>query len=84
MNTRRPSEYDVEIGASLSADELTFHETSKVESRYGGEPGAEGTVSGDRSGLPRPVETGVVYEDVRVDYRLASRLRTPKEGIEEE
>nr|WP_202423016.1 hypothetical protein [Nocardiopsis alba] len=63
---------------------MTFHETSKVESRYGGEPGAEGTVSGDRSGLPRPVETGVVYEDVRVDYRLASRLRTPKEGIEEE
>ncbi|MFE1168537.1 hypothetical protein [Nocardiopsis sp. NPDC058789] len=75
MGSRREPEYDVEIGASVTASELTFHEVPDVESRHRASPRSEGTAGSDRSGVPRPVEPGKVYEDVRVDYRLASRVR---------
>lgn len=83
MSDRKEPEYDVEISAAVSADELTFHEAPEVRSRHWGEPTSEGTAGSDRSGVPRPVESGVVYEDIRVDYRLASRIRPPEEQPEE-
>lgn len=79
MNDREKPEYDVDISASVSADELTFYDEPEVESRHWGEPRSEGTAGSDRSGVPRPVESGVVYEDIHVDYRLASRLRPIEE-----
>ena len=84
MSDRKEPEYDVEISATVSADELTFHEAPEVRSRHWGEPASEGTAGSDRSGVPRPVESGVVYEDIRVDYRLASRIRPPEEQPEEQ
>ncbi|MFJ9553095.1 hypothetical protein ACIRPH_04735 [Nocardiopsis sp. NPDC101807] len=84
MGERKRAEYDVEISASVTADELVFHEAPEVVSRSRGEPNQEGTVGSDRSGLPRPVRTGVVYEDVRADYRLASRIRPPGEPSEDD
>ncbi len=84
MGTRKEPEYDVEIGASVTASELTFREVPEVESRHRGSPRSEGVAGSERSGVPRPVETGTVYEDVRVDYRLASRVRPVDEAPEED
>ncbi len=76
MADRAETGHDVEVGASVSADELTFHEVPEVRSRTWGEPDQEGVSGGERSGLPDKVVPGVAYEDIRVDYRLASRLRS--------
>ncbi|MFE9243776.1 hypothetical protein [Nocardiopsis sp. NPDC006938] len=84
MNNRKEPGYDVEIRASVTARELTFREVPQVESRYRGSPRSEGTAGSDRSGVPRPVETGTVYEDVRVDYRLAGRVRPDEDALEED
>ncbi|WP_433698070.1 hypothetical protein [Nocardiopsis sp. CA-288880] len=84
MGDRKRTEYDVEISASVTADELVFQEAPEVVSRPWGEPNQEGTAGSDRSGLPRPVTTGVVYEDIRADYRLASRIRPPGEPSEDD
>ncbi|WP_017589352.1 hypothetical protein [Nocardiopsis ganjiahuensis] len=67
--------FDVEVSASVSADELTFREAAEVSSHTWAEPAGEGTSGSERTGLPRPVRPGEVYTDVHVDYRLASRLR---------
>ncbi|WP_026129015.1 hypothetical protein [Nocardiopsis prasina] len=84
MGTRKETEYDVEISASVTADELIFHEAPEVGSQHRGSPESEGTSGSDRSGLPKPVETGTVYEDVRVDYRLASRVRPTEDEPEDD
>lgn len=80
MGERTGPEYDAEISASVSADELTFHEVPEVRSRVWGEPEHEGVSGSERTGLPQEgVRTGVVYEDIHVDYRLASRLQLPED-----
>src|SRR5699024_11760819 len=80
MGERRGPEYDTEISASVSADELTFHEVPEIRSRVWGKPEHEGTSGSERTGLPQDnVRTGVVHKDIRVDHRLASRLRAPEE-----
>lgn len=73
------SEYDVQISASVSARELTFHEVPEVRSRARGGPDHESASNSERRGLPQPVRSGEVYTDIRVDYRLASRIR-PREA----
>lgn len=89
MDDRDGPGYDVEISASVSADELTFGEVPEVRSRTWGKPDHEGTSGSERSGLPHGVRSGVVYTDIHVDYRLASRIRLsgeapPDRGSEQE
>ncbi|CAL9419162.1 hypothetical protein SUDANB121_01834 [Nocardiopsis dassonvillei] len=73
---------DVEITARVSADELTFHEVPDVVSHTRAEPAGEGTSGSERSGVPHGVRAGTVHRDIRVDYRLASRLTEAPEGEE--
>ncbi|MCP3016459.1 hypothetical protein NGM33_24315 [Nocardiopsis dassonvillei] len=80
MDDRTGPEYDVEISASVSADELTFDEVPEVRARTRGEPDHEGISGSERSGLPHGVRSGAVYTDIRVDYRLASRIRLTEEA----
>lgn len=76
MDESTEPEYDAQIDAAVSADELTFHEVPEVRSRSWGHPNHEGTSGSERTGLPQEnVQTGVVYKDIHVDYRLASRIR---------
>lgn len=79
---RRPRSPDIEFTASVQADELRFVEPPETDVRFFGEPGHESAAGSDRTNLPEPVQVGVTYRNVRVDYRLASRLvgpeRTPK------
>lgn len=73
---REGPEYDVEISASMVADELTFGEVPKVRTRTWGDPRHEGTSGSEREGVSRPARAGKTYAEVFVDYRLASRLRS--------
>ncbi|MER6816393.1 hypothetical protein ABT299_44630 [Spirillospora sp. NPDC000708] len=65
---------DVEIGASVKADELVFRETPEVTERAGAEPEGESGTDTDRRNLPRPAKPNVTYRDVRVSHRLSARL----------
>lgn len=61
----------------MEADELRFDEPPETEVRFFGEPGHESASGSDRTNLPENVEPGVTYRDVRIHYRLASRLTGP-------
>lgn len=74
----RPHSADIELVASVEADELRFDEPPETEVRFFGEPGHESASGSDRTNLPEKVESGVTYRNVRVDYRLASRLAEPR------
>jgi hypothetical protein len=74
----RPQSADIELVASVEADELRFDEPPETEVRFFGEPGHESASGSDRTNLPEKVEPGVTYRNVRVDYRLASRLAEPR------
>jgi hypothetical protein len=74
----RPHSADIELVASVEADELRFDEPPETEVRFHGEPDHESASGSDRTNLPERVEPGVTYRDVHVDYRLASRLAGPK------
>jgi hypothetical protein len=70
----RPHSADIELLASVQANQLRFDERPQTEVRFFGEPGHESASGSDRTNLPERVEPGVTYREVRVDYRLASRL----------
>jgi hypothetical protein len=74
---KRPYSADIELLASVQADELRFDEPPETEVRFFGEPGHESASGSDRTSLPERVEPSVTYRDVRVDYRLASRVAGP-------
>ena len=73
----RPHSADIELVASVEADQLRFDEPPETEVRFFGEPGHESASGSDRTNLPEKVEAGVTYRNVRVDYRLATRLAGP-------
>jgi hypothetical protein len=73
----RPRAADIELAASIEAAELRFDEPPETEVRFFGEPSHESASGSDRTNLPDKVEAGVRYRNVRVDYRLASRLTEP-------
>jgi hypothetical protein len=70
--------------ASVEADELRFDQPPETEVRFFGEPGHESASGSDRTSLPDNVEPGVTYRNVRVDYRLASRLAEPESTAREQ
>jgi hypothetical protein len=76
----RPHSADIELLASVQAHRLRFDERPQTEVRFFGEPGHESASGSDRTNLPERVEPRVTYRDVRVDYRLASRLAAVDEG----
>jgi hypothetical protein len=75
---------DIELVALVQANELRFDEPPKTEVRFFGEPGHESASGSDRTNLPDNVEPGVTYRNVRVDYRLASRLAEPESTAREQ
>ncbi|MBO2462083.1 hypothetical protein [Actinomadura violacea] len=71
-------EPDVEIGASVEADEVVFREKPDVEEQAGAAPEGESGARTERENLPRPAEVNVTYRDVRVSHRLSARLAEPE------
>jgi hypothetical protein len=70
----RPRAADIEFVASIEAGELRFDEPPETDVRFFGEPAHDSASGSDRTNLPEKVEPGVTYRNVRVDYRLATRL----------
>ena len=70
-------EPDVEITASVRADEVRFE--CKPEVRVGAYANAPATAElvSERENLPDEVEPGVTYRDFSVRWRLAARLDDP-------
>ena len=73
----RPHSADIELTAWLQADELRFDEPPETAVRFFGAPAHDSASGSDRTNLPEKVEPGAQYRDVRVEYRLASRLAGP-------
>ncbi|MDL4819344.1 hypothetical protein [Actinomadura opuntiae] len=70
-------EPDVEIGASVEADELVVREPADVTERTKAEPEGDSDSRTDRRDLPRPVEAHTTYRNVRIAHRLSAWLTDP-------
>ena len=70
---------DVEIEASASAEELRALERPRTELSVKGGNDVRKDESSRRENLPRRLEPGATYRDVRVHRRLAGRLVTSEE-----
>jgi hypothetical protein len=67
-------EPDVEMAASVRADEVRFE--CKPEVRVGAYANAPATAEAvsERENLPDEIEPGITYRDISVRWRLAARL----------
>ena len=74
MAGRRPRPPDIELSATVEAENLRFREVPETDVTFDGVPGHQSHSGSERRNLPEQVEPAVTYRDVRVDYRLASRL----------
>jgi hypothetical protein len=77
MRDDAPLAADVEIAASVSADELRFESAPDVRTRY---PGAGERDSGQtttRRNIDAPVRPGRTYRRVFASTRISSRLVDP-------
>jgi hypothetical protein len=69
---------DVEIAASVRADELRFECKPAVTLRaYANSPATAERLS-ERDNLPEEIEPGATYCNVSVRWRLAARLDDPE------
>ena len=65
---------DIEFGARIDAKEMRFGEVPETKVEFFGDPDHESGHGDRRENLPEKVEPNKTYKNVRVDYRLASRL----------
>jgi hypothetical protein len=63
---------DLEIGATVRADQLRFSEQPEAEVKFTGRSIAKSESGSERENLPDEVEAGVTYENVRVGWRAAA------------
>lgn len=77
--TPRP---DIEFTSTVEAEELYFHEAPRAEVTFSGSPGRRSTKRSRRVHLPEPVEPGVDYREVRVEYDFAVSIDLPDEADE--
>lgn len=77
---------DVEMGASVKAKRLRFHEKPETDVELHGEvvepdrrQDVETTSGSERRNLPDEVEPGEDYRDVSVRWRAAVRIREDEE-----
>ena len=69
------SQAEVTFTSSVNAREIRFHQVPGTQVDFSGYPGHESVSISERIHLPEAVSAGVTYRDVRVDYRIISRLR---------
>jgi hypothetical protein len=70
-------EPDVEIIASVRADELRFECKPQVRVRAYANAPAEAESISERENLPDELEPGTTYRNFAVRWRLAARLNDP-------
>jgi hypothetical protein len=69
------NEPDVEMAASVRADELRFECKPDVQVRAYADTPASAELVSERENLPDELEPGVTYRDFAIRWRLAARLR---------
>ncbi|HET7119771.1 MAG TPA: hypothetical protein VFI17_00815 [Solirubrobacterales bacterium] len=74
MSDRRP---DVDVFTSVKAKELKLGRVPRTRVWFDGEPDHESETRQHRENLPDEVEPGVVYRDVKVEWRALSRIVHP-------
>ncbi|KAB8195890.1 hypothetical protein FH608_010390 [Nonomuraea phyllanthi] len=72
-----PEPVDIELTATVRADEMCFGEEPRTHVGFDGHPGHESRSGSDRVNLPDRVAKGVTYRQVQVHYALESRLTLP-------
>jgi hypothetical protein len=75
-------EADVAISGRLRARELRFEVVPNPRVVFADSSGHSSVWQARRIGLPRPVEPGVVYRDVGVDFEIVSGLEVSGPGLE--
>jgi hypothetical protein len=68
---------DVEIRATVRADELRFECVPDVEVTAHGDSPASAESASERENLPDEVEPDVTYRDFAVRWHVAARLEDP-------
>ena len=71
---------DIEFGARVDAEELRFGEAPETQVEFFGTPRYEARHGDRRTNLPEEVEAGRNYRNVRIDYRLATKLALDDEA----
>jgi hypothetical protein len=66
---------DIEFGARVDAKEMRFREVPETKVEFFGDPDHESEHGDRRENLPEKVEKDKTYRDVRVDYRLATKIK---------
>jgi hypothetical protein len=69
------NEPDVEMAASVRADELRFECKPDVQVRAYADTPASAELVSERENLPDELQPGVTYRDFAIRWRLAARLR---------
>jgi len=78
----KPGSPDIGFSARIDAKEMRFAEVPETEVEFFGDPDHESGHGSERTNLPDKVREGVTYRNVRVDYRLTSRIAFEEEGEE--
>ena len=71
------AEPDVEIAATIRADELRFECVPETTVRVYADPPGPTEQTSERENLPDQVEPGVAYREISVGWRAAARLGDP-------
>lgn len=71
---KKAAKPDIEFGARIDAKEIRFKEVPETKVEFFGTPDHESEHGDRRTNLPERLEAGKTYRNVRVDYRLASKL----------
>lgn len=66
---------DISFTTTVRAQGLRLHDTPAAHVRFHGT--SEHESASERTHLPEPVEPGVTYSDIRVDYRLTATTGDP-------
>ena len=82
MADKKRKEPDISFGATVKAKEMRFGEVPETNVEFFGDPDHESGHGDRRENLPEKVEPNKTYRDVRVDYRLHSRLVYDEEDRE--
>lgn len=74
---------DIEFSSTVEAERLHFREAPRTEVTFRGEPGRSSVKRSRRVNLPEPVEPGVEYRRVRVEYGFEVSIDLSGAAMEE-
>jgi hypothetical protein len=71
------AEPDVEIAATVRAEEVRWECAPEASVRVHSDSPASAERVSERENLPETVEPGVTYRDIEVSWRVSARLEDP-------